>query len=380
MTFTILLVEPYHSGSHAAWAKGYAAHSRHRVALLTLPGRFWKWRMHGGAVTLARQFLASSLQPDVILASDMLDLATFLALTRRRTAGVPAALYFHENQLAYPIQPINPAWDESRQRRARARDQHYPFLNYASALAADQVFWNSAFNRDSFLEALPAFLEHFPDYNDLENVQRIRAKSQILPLGLDLHSLEAGRPAAPRNDPPLLLWNHRWEYDKGPQEFFAALDALTAQGLEFQVAILGESFRVKPEEFLDARQRLGDRVVHFGYTKKRTDYARWLGQADIVVSCAHHEFFGASVVEAIYCGCWPILPRRLVYPELLPPELHDECLYEDFAGLVERLAWSIEHVATIRQRDPRSIVAGYDWRLMAPEYDQLLESMGGGTA
>jgi hypothetical protein len=48
----ILLIEPYHTGSHAAWASGFATHSRHFVSTLTLPGRFWKWRMHGAAVTL----------------------------------------------------------------------------------------------------------------------------------------------------------------------------------------------------------------------------------------------------------------------------------------------------------------------------------------
>ena len=70
----ILLVEPYHTGSHASWAEGYARYSQHQVDILSLPGRFWKWRMHGGAVTLARQFLESETQPDLILATDMLDL------------------------------------------------------------------------------------------------------------------------------------------------------------------------------------------------------------------------------------------------------------------------------------------------------------------
>ena len=62
----IVLLEPYLTGSHAAWAEEYAAHSRHRVKVLGLPGRYWKWRMHGGAVSLARQFLAERLRPDLL--------------------------------------------------------------------------------------------------------------------------------------------------------------------------------------------------------------------------------------------------------------------------------------------------------------------------
>ncbi|MCH6560361.1 DUF3524 domain-containing protein, partial [candidate division KSB1 bacterium] len=44
----ILILEPYFTGSHKAWAQGYQKQSKHRVEILSLPGNFWKWRMHGG--------------------------------------------------------------------------------------------------------------------------------------------------------------------------------------------------------------------------------------------------------------------------------------------------------------------------------------------
>ena len=99
------LIEPFYTGSHAAWAEGYAKFSRHNIEILSLSGNHWKWRMHGGAVTLADKFIKSGAEPDIILASDMLDLSTFLALTRRQTSGIPAAVYFHENQICYPWSP-----------------------------------------------------------------------------------------------------------------------------------------------------------------------------------------------------------------------------------------------------------------------------------
>ncbi|MDM8530026.1 DUF3524 domain-containing protein [Anaerolineales bacterium HSG25] len=181
----ILLLEPYYTGSHAEWADGYARHSRHQVDLLTLPGRFWKWRMHGGAVTLARQFLALPTKPDLILATDMVDLTSFLALTRPHTANIPVALYFHENQLTYP-------WSPTDRDVAQQRDKHYGFINYTSALSADMVLFNSGYNRDSFLSALPNLLKHFPDFNELPSVQQIADKSQVLPLGLDLARFDGG--------------------------------------------------------------------------------------------------------------------------------------------------------------------------------------------
>jgi hypothetical protein len=101
----IWLIEPYYTGSHRAWADGYTDLSRHSIELLTLPGRFWKWRMQGGAVTLAGIAQQLDQAPDLFLASDMLNLPIFLSLGGARLASVPVALYFHENQLTYPLQP-----------------------------------------------------------------------------------------------------------------------------------------------------------------------------------------------------------------------------------------------------------------------------------
>ena len=47
----ILILEPFFTGSHKDWAEGFKFHSKHEVQILSLPGRFWKWRMHGGAIT-----------------------------------------------------------------------------------------------------------------------------------------------------------------------------------------------------------------------------------------------------------------------------------------------------------------------------------------
>ncbi|MBW1964990.1 MAG: DUF3524 domain-containing protein [Deltaproteobacteria bacterium] len=364
----ILLIEPYHTGSHAAWASGFAAHSRHFVSTLTLPGRFWKWRMHGAAVTLARQFLAEEYAPDLILTTDMLDLTTFLALTRSRTYNTPTALYFHENQLTYP-------WSVDDRDLLKGRDVHYGFINYVSAMAADSVLFNSRFHRESFFEELPRLLKHFPDYNELDNVKILRCKSQVLPLGLDLGRFDACNPDLKPDGQPLILWNHRWEYDKNPEEFFQALYILAERGLDFGVIVLGESFRQSPTEFIKARERLGNRICHMGYATDFTDYARWLRQASILPVTSHHDFFGTSIVEAIYLGCAPFLPRRLSYPELIPDELHELCFYKDFDDLVNRLAYAIENPYWEHLPSLRKAMAHFDWKEMGGVYDDTVEQL-----
>jgi glycosyltransferase involved in cell wall biosynthesis len=369
----ILIIEPFFTGSHAMWAQGYADHSAHDVDILELSGNHWKWRMHGGAVTLARRYLQRDRYPDLIIATDMLDLTTFLALTRPRSSGVPTAVYFHENQLTYP-------WSPRDRDLKHDRDKHYSFINVASALAADRVFFNSRFHRESFVAELPGFLKQFPDHQELGQVEAITAKSHVLPLGLDLEAFDSVEPS---NDPwrrgdkrtPLIVWNHRWEYDKNPEEFFAALEAIAARGRDFDVALLGEVFDVTPDAFVQGTQGLTDRIVTSGYVESRAEYAKWLWQADIVPVTSYHDFFGASVVEALYCGCFPLLPRRLAYPELIPDKLHAGCFYDNFDDLVRKLDAAVMNVQDLQTAPFRDAVSRFDWQVMAASYDNAFQDL-----
>ena len=146
----IVLVEPFYSGSHKQWAEGLKQHSHHQIDIISMPGRHWKWRMHGAAVTLAQEFLSLDYKPDLILATSMLDLTTFLSLTRSKSHDIPVLLYMHENQITYP-------WSPQDRDVKHKRDNHYGFINYTSTLAADKVFFNSKYHLNSFLDALPGF-------------------------------------------------------------------------------------------------------------------------------------------------------------------------------------------------------------------------------
>jgi glycosyltransferase involved in cell wall biosynthesis len=367
----ILLLEPYFTGSHAEWARGYARNSDHIVRTLSLSGAHWKWRMHGGAVTLARKYHETPHDPDVLLATDMLDVATFLGLTRSRTAGIPIVLYFHENQITYP-------WSPRDRDVAHERDRHYGFVNFTSALASDRVLFNSHYHMDSFLNALPGFLAQFPDHHEIGGMERIREKSSALPLGFDLSRLQPATgpvEARAKESRPLVLWNHRWEYDKNPEEFFEALREARSRGADFDIALLGESFDAIPECFAEAEAEFGDRIVQFGYVEDRADYASWLWKADILPVTSNQDFFGSSVIEAMYCGCFPLLPDRLAFPELFPPEVRFACFYKDTRDLVERLITAVREIEQIRSVNFRDIAERYDWRRVAPMYDATLRDI-----
>lgn len=365
-------VEPFFGGSHRQFLEGFAARSAHRVTSLTLPGRNWKWRMHGGALSLAEQArsLASSSRgkaPDVVFASDMLDLPAFLAIGGSEFAAVTSILYFHENQFTYPLPPGVP------------RDLGYGMKNVASALAARSVLFNSEYHRREFLTAVDEVLGSMPDEVPSWVKLALDARSKVLPVGCDLRGLDrereraevdlaAGRWGDPE-DGPLILWNQRWEYDKAPADLFSALIALKADGLAFRLAVAGKGHGAPPPEFSLALEGLGDRVVQWGRLPERSDYASLLWAADVVVSTAIHEFFGVAVVEALYCGCRPVLPWRLSYPEIVPEEAHEDVLYRE-GELVGALKKVLARPRAWSEDWQRTWVARYDWAGLAPRYDE----------
>ena len=371
----ILALEPWYGGSHRAFLDGLVEHSRHTIRPITMPGRFWRWRMEGGAVTLAKKAkdaLDEGFAPDLIFASDMVNLPAFLSLTRPHLSDVPVLLYFHENQLTYPLP------------EDRSRERAYPNINYLSALAADRLVFNSEFHVEEFADALPLLLRDFPDFTNLHTVQQIRDKSQVLHLGMDLRAhdeYDTERTARSAGEPLVVLWNQRWEYDKNPEAFFRTMNRLDDAGYDFRLILAGKHFREQPEEFERAFERYAERILHYGYAEDFAEYSRLLHRADLVVSTSIHEFFGVAIQEAIYCGCHPLLPNRLSYPELIPdslhrPLLHAPVLYEDDDELYEYLAALLggdeRPLPTATLRD---IPERLDWSNHIENYDVLFESV-----
>ena len=114
----------------------------------------------------------------------------------------------------------------------------------------------------------------------------------------------------------MVLWNHRWEHDKGPEELLAIVTGLIERDVDFTMAMCGEVFVSVPETYNTIVDRLGDRLVHQGWIEA-DGYRELLLGSSVVLSTALQEFFGVSVVEGIAAGAHPVLPDRLVYPERL---------------------------------------------------------------
>ena len=256
----IVLIEPFYSGSHKSWAEGYKKNSQHDISIISLKGIYWKWRMHGGAITLAKMFnqhMEKRGRPDLIMVTAMLNLPVFESFANIQ--DMPIISFFHENQLTYP-------WSTQDRDKRKNRDHHYGFINYTTALRSDTIMFNSNFHRNSFINALKKFLKQFPDHNELSNVNIINKKSVVSYLGLDLKRFNKHKRLT-KNHIPIILWNHRWEYDKNPKDFFDSLKKIKVEGIKFNLVILGEEFETEMEVFSNARTFFSDEIIHMGYCK-----------------------------------------------------------------------------------------------------------------
>lgn len=302
----ILLLSAYDAPSHRYWREGLIAEfADDHFTCLTLPPRHFNWRIRGNPISWldAPELFAPY---DLLLATSMVDLATLRGL-QPALSRIPCIYYCHENQFAYPDSPH------------RARPLEPLMVQLYGALAADCLVFNSGWNRSSFLTGVGAFLKKMPDQLPVGLMDRLSAKACVLPVPLataDPALLKPGQSTRPfsRTNPLQLVWNHRWEYDKGPDMLLAIIEALPA-GLPLRWHMLGQQFRQQPQEFSRIQQRLHGQLGHWGFCEDAAAYRDVLAQSHLVLSTAWHDFQGLAVLEAASLGAVPLVPNALAYPE-----------------------------------------------------------------
>uniref|UniRef100_A0A3Q2Z1Y2 tRNA-queuosine alpha-mannosyltransferase n=1 Tax=Hippocampus comes TaxID=109280 RepID=A0A3Q2Z1Y2_HIPCM len=277
----VLLLEPFYGGSHKQLLDLLSAHLDSCVAF-TAPAKKWHWKARTSALDFSQRVTPNPTYR-VLFCSSVLNLCELAAL-RPDLARLKKVVYFHENQLVYPV------------RKEQDRDFQYGYNQIVSCLVADAVVFNSAFNMDSFLSSVPSFLNKIPDRCPPDDVVRvIRPKCRVLHF-------------------PLRLGDVGREHDKDPELFFSTMLKLKEEGLDFLVSVLGEAFTDVPEVFARCRPLLDSHVLHWGYLESRelylsVLYARHVGGD----TCKHtHKLtpplFGPSA-EYLYATPQQLLKR-----------------------------------------------------------------------
>ena len=381
MNYRILLLSAYDAMSHKMWrGRLLEMFPEHTWTQLVLPPRHFNWRIRGNSLQWAlneKDLLNQGY--DLLIATSMVDLASLRGFIPR-IAQLPTLLYFHENQFVYPL--------GRKQRSNNVEPQLVPLY---SALCADATVFNSNYNRSTFLQGARELLKKLPDQLPPELLERIE-KSEVLPVPLEEFTLEPVTSAMLERPKQILdvVWNHRWEYDKGPKLLLCLAQAILTKRLPIRLHVVGQQFRSSPAEFEKIatllEQHAADLAIDqgsFGFIEKRERYIHLLKRCEVVLSTALHDFQGLAIQEACTLGCTPLVPDALVYPEYIDSTF----LYtfkkginkssEDEANCAEILK-QLEIWQTMLANNialPRVTLDDFSQKALRPKYAELLERL-----
>jgi glycosyltransferase involved in cell wall biosynthesis len=371
----VLLLSAYAAGSHVHWQRSLQSmFPSWEWQILSLPPRHFSWRVRGNPLYWALEEPEKlAVDYDLLIATSMVDLATLRGLVPA-LAAIPAIVYFHENQFEYP---------QGNRQHSLLEAQ---MVSIYSALAADRIVFNSRYNMRTFLQGCSNLMSRLPDHvpHDLPGV--LQEKSSVLAVPSDkppVADAAAVWPWTPGSWPQRsvrLCWLGRFEHDKGGDGLLRILYRLEQAELDYELSVTGQQFRRSPEVFEQIESGFRHRLVQFGYVESREAYGSLLSGADIVLSTSLHEFQGLAVQEAVACGCLPVVPERLVYPEIYPAQFIYSSDLEDSnveacaaTELILQLASGLQN-AEVRVPD----VTAFSLSALAPKYARLFsEAMAG---
>ena len=359
----ILLLSAYDAISHKQWRKGLvAAFPEHEWTVLTLPPRHFSWRIRGNSLTWAISEDETFNQHfDLIIATSMTDLSALKGM-RPALAAVPTLLYFHENQFAYPESGMEHHSIEPK------------ITSIYAAISANHILFNSDYNRTTFLQGCSTLLNKMPDLVPPNIEKLLLEKSSILPVPLNDTLFQNGEQE--RDGRFTILWNHRWEYDKAPERFFAALSILKKKGLSFSVNVVGQRFRKTPTVFDQMKEALADHVGAWGYIESRAEYMATVRKSHVVVSTAIHDFQGLSVLEAVASGAVPVVPDRLAYREYIPEQFRFVSSPDYAETESSALACRLMKLAELHRTGalPKAPdISSVSWKKMRHQYSNLID-------
>ncbi|XP_022323190.2 tRNA-queuosine alpha-mannosyltransferase-like [Crassostrea virginica] len=212
-----LLIEPFYGGSHKQLID-LIHKAIPKCYLVTMTAKKWHWRSRVAALYLA-QTIPFSSEYKVLFCSSVLNLAELVAL-RPDLAPLKKVIYFHENQLVYPV------------REKKDRDIQHGYNQILSSLVADAVVFNSHYNMESFLSSINHFLHVIPDCRPKNLPAQIKPKCRVIHFPLqDQAKLQKERVSPCENQdtgvPGALRSNQDESSDRIPANQNTSVDSLS---------------------------------------------------------------------------------------------------------------------------------------------------------
>ncbi|HEX8915743.1 MAG TPA: DUF3524 domain-containing protein, partial [Humisphaera sp.] len=328
-------------------------YSRHRWTVLKLPPRRMERRLTAAANWFSEQLSRHWVgRLDLLFTSEAMNLASLLRLMPQ-LAPYPSVVYFHHNQLP-----------DLSSRLSGREDSPLDLVNLNTAQAATEIWFNSAYHRQTFMILAQALVARYPELSARDPMPGVAAKVRTFAPPIDLnvvHGLAAGEPIA--RDPRTVYVETR---DADVSLLNAAVVRLRQLNVPIRFVTVGPVVSLDPGV---------DRLTVSEYDE--VGQARAMLGAGIVLSVKPEAAIDHQVVRALAAGCRPVLPAGGVYPELLPEKLHKSCLYDVFP---DRLADKLSVVTgpsavPWRPEDARPALRPFDPMAQCRAIDERIEQI-----
>ena len=344
----ILAIEPFYGGQRKAMLETLIRGSGHRWTLLKLPPRRIERRLVSAAQWFSEHLnLHWVANVDLIFASDALNLADLYRLIPT-FAGKPSVVYFHDNQLPVVGSALDfPAADESEQggqpvqtaqpvgpTPVPVQPEAPPIIpaarpvlaNLSSAATAQELWFNSACHMQTFLDRTRYLLEQQNKDFSRNPLSELAEKSKVMPPPTDLHLAQHVQTASSvQRDKRTLFIDTR---DADCRMLNQALATLATRNEKFQLITVGPAIGLSDQWKRAIVPENNDFAIVQGMLK-----------SGIYISARSDLYWDGRLLTALSAGCWPIVPTFGVYPELIPKELEERCLYDGTPG---HLAFTIQ--------------------------------------
>lgn len=330
----ILALEPFYGGPRKAMLDCLIKHSRHHWTLLKLPPRRIERRLAAAAHWFAEQLTLHAVgRVDLLFTSEALNLSDFYRLAPG-LVGKPSVVYFHSNQLPPP--------DVEEDFAAAAAAAPSILANLSTAVAAQELWFNTAYHQQQFIERAGVFIERHSQTFTRNPVAEFAQKSRLMPPPTDVYLPQEIIKRAPvaRDKRTFFINLNGADCDLIDQ----ALATLSQRGEEFKLMTLGPDHMLSPPW---QRTRVSE--------ISETTVVEAMLKCGLLISAQADPMWDHHLILSMAAGCWPLAPNCGIYPELIKKPLDERCLYdltpEGLVALIQDY-WELElpvgHVEAMR--------------------------------